>query len=215
MAERKSGPVKPPIIDLKARQAKPGKEAAATAAGPMAESAASGSERAGTSRPAAGRPKPKPDSAAAGEAAAAGKPSAASKAAGPGAGPAAAAPPSDGARQAPPEASPKAPQEGARPPPPPRPPARLAMPWSAISIAAIAGAVLGAGLVYLLAAWLPLPNTAAPIADPAPQLATLAEVDTALEQRLGEITERATETRLSLDATVQQLDAGLAGLRRD
>ncbi len=79
MAERKSGPVKPPVIELTAREAD--KPAAATTAGGKAAEAA--------------------------EAAAAETPAAA--------------------------------EEPVRPTPPPRPQARLAMPWSAISIAAVAG----------------------------------------------------------------------------
>ena len=91
MAERKSGPVKPPVIDLKAREAE--KPAAVTTARGKAAEAAE-------------------DAAA--------------------------------------EAIPEAIEEPVRPapPPPPRPQARLAMPWSAISIATVAGGLLGAGLVY-------------------------------------------------------------------
>ena len=86
------------------------------------------------------------------------------------------------------------------------------MPWSAISIAALGGALLAVALIYLLAAWLPLP-TAAPLADPEPRLAALGESDVALEQRLAALEERAVDTQLSLDATIEQLDSGLAALR--
>lgn len=176
MAERKSGPVKPPVIELTAREAeKPA--AATTASGKAAEAA---------------------------EAAA-------------------------------PEASPAA-EEPVRPspPPPPRPQARLAMPWSAISIAAIAGALLGAGIVYGLGNWLPLPNQRPVIADPAARLdatdSSLNAIETrlaALEeqsqrlavlegqaQRLTTVEEQGKRTQVSLDATIAQLDGGLNEMRQ-
>jgi hypothetical protein len=166
MAERKSGPVKPPVIELTAREAdKPA--AATTASGRAAEAV---------------------------EAAAA-------------------------------EASPAA-EEPARPtpPPPPRPQARLAMPWSAISIAAVAGALLGAGIVYGLGNWLPLPNQRPVIADPATRLDatdnSLNEIETrltALEEqspRLTAVEEQGKRTQVSLDATIAQLDGGLNEVRQ-
>lgn len=188
MAERKSGPVKPPVIDLQARQAtpKPGtdtpdEKASATATGAEPAEAAPASPDAGPATSGAA-PSQAPED------------------------------PKAAAGTAPPK--PEAPKAAPPGPPPPRPQARLAMPWSAISIAAVAGALLGAALIYLLATWLPLPNSGSPIADPAPQLAALAENDAALEQRLAAIEEQAVDTQLSLDATIEQLDAGLAGLRR-
>lgn len=194
MAERKSGPVKPPVLDLKARQTRP-KTADGT---PESGAAASSTEEAASSE-AARKP------------AAAGEPVAAAS------GPVASARPPEagaaeasGGKAAPKPDAPKSPPPG----PPPRPQARLAMPWSAISIAAVGGALLALILVYLLAAWLPLPNSAAPIADPAAQLAALEENDAALQQRLGALEEQTVDTQLSLDATIEQLDSGLAGLRR-
>src|SRR5690606_4302842 len=62
------------------------------------------------------------------------------------------------------ESAPEAPR-------PPRPLARLAMPWSAISIAAIGGAVLGTLLTYAAVNVVALPDTRPPITDPAAQLA--------------------------------------------
>jgi hypothetical protein len=166
MAERKSGPVKPPVIELTAREAeKPA--AATTASGKAAEAAEAASS----------------------------------------------------------EASPAA-EEPVRPspPPPPRPQARLAMPWSAISIAAVAGALLGAGIVYGLGNWLPLPNQRPVIADPAARLdatdSSLNEIETRLaaleeqSQRLTALEEQGKRTQVSLDATIAQLDGGLNEMRQ-
>jgi hypothetical protein len=88
------------------------------------------------------------------------------------------------------------------------------MPWSAISIAAIAGALLGAGLTYLLAAWIALPSSTPPIPDPAPELAEQSARLTGLEQRLAPLEEASIDTRVSLDATITQLDTGFADVRR-
>jgi len=166
MAERKSGPVKPPVIELTAREAdKPA--AATTASGKAAEAVEAAAD----------------------------------------------------------EASPAA-EEPARPtpPPPPRPQARLAMPWSAISIAAVAGALLGAGIVYGVGNWVPLPNQRPVIADPATRLDatdnSLNEIETrlaALEQqspRLTAVEEQGKRTQVSLDATIAQLDGGLNEVRQ-
>lgn len=154
MAERKSGPVKPPVIELTAREAeKPA--AATTARGKAAEAA---------------------------EATAAEAPAAA--------------------------------EEPVRPAPPPRPQARLAMPWSAISIAAVAGALLGAGLVYGLGNWLPLPNQRPMIADPAARLDATDSSLNDIKTRLAAIEEQSKRTQVSLDATIAQLDGGLAEVRQ-
>ncbi|WP_423065911.1 COG4223 family protein [Devosia sp. CN2-171] len=159
MAQRKSGPVKPPVIDLKAREAEP----AASTTEARAEEAVT-----------------------------------------------------EAAQEAAAEVSEAAPaEEPARTPPPlPRPQARLAMPWSAISIAAVGGALLGAGLVYALGNWLPLPNKVPVIADPAIRLdaqdASLGTID----GRLVALEEQTRRTQVSLDATIAQLDAGLNEVRR-
>jgi hypothetical protein len=100
-------------------------------------------------------------------------------------------------------------------PPPPRPAARLAMPWSAITVAAVAGAILGAGLTYLAANWIALPQQDPPFADPAPILEQLAERATAVEQRLSAVEDTARTTRVSLDATLTQFDAATAELREE
>lgn len=147
MAERKSGPVKPPVIDLKARDA---------------------SAAAETAKPAVAVPVPDPV-----ETEAADKP-----------------------------AEPQRPAQ-------PRPQARLAMPWSAISIAALGGAVLGTVLTYGLVNLLPLPDNRLAIADPSARLdnqdASLADIET----RLAAVEEQTKRTQISLDATLVQLDAGL------
>lgn len=148
MAQRKSGPVKPPVIDLKAREAEP---AASTA-----------EARAEEARIEAG--------------------------------------PAD--------------EPTRTPPPPPRPQARLAMPWSAISIAAIGGAVLGAGLVYALGNWVPLPNHVPVIADPSARLDAQDASFSAIDARLVALEEQTKRTQVSLDATIAQLDAGLNDVRQ-
>ena len=154
MAERKSGPVKPPVIELTAREAD--------------------------------------------------KPAAASPASGKA---------SDAAKEPAAEAAPAA-EEPVRPAPPPRPQARLAMPWSAISIAAVAGALLGAGLVYGLGNWLPLPNQRPVIADPAVRLDATDSSLNEIETRLSAIEEQSKRTQVSLDATIAQLDGGLTEVRQ-
>lgn len=153
MAERKSGPVKPPVIELTAREAE--KPAAATTARGKAAEAAEADAVADTDEPV--RPAP---------------------------------------------------------PPPPRPQARLAMPWSAISIATLAGGLLGAGLVYGLGNWLPLPDQRPVIADPSTRLdatdSSLGEIET----RLMALEEQSKRTQVSLDATITQLDGGLNEVRQ-
>lgn len=151
MAERKGGPVKPPVIDLTAREAsEPAAPETADAAAPAAK------PKARTSRPPA-------------------------------------------------ETQPRD-ETTEIPPPPQRPAARLAMPWSAISIATAAGAVLGSALTYGLANWLPLPDHRPAVADPAPALATLTSRDDALEGRLSAVETSARNAQVSLDATLTQFD---------
>ena len=147
MADRKPGAVKPPVIDLKAR------EASADATTPVEEKAAQA--------------------------------------------------------KASPEKTKEKPAETPRASPPPRPQARLAMPWSAIAIAAVAGGALGTALTYGAAALLPLPDRRAEIADPAPELAALSGEIGTLATRLDALEQRARRTQVSLDATITQLDTGL------
>lgn len=186
MAERKSGPVKPPVIDLKAREA--GKPAAATT--PRGKSTEAAEEAAAQAVAEAVREMPReaiPDTPA--------QPTPA---------------------QPVPDPVPEAAEEPARPapPPPPRPQARLAMPWSAISIAAVAGALLGAGLVYALTNWLPLPDSRPVIADPTPRLDAQDNGLSAIEARLAAVEEQGKRTQESLDATVAQLNGGLTEMRQ-
>jgi len=196
MAERKPGPVKPPVIDLKAREASEataeeaaGKRASASGrqkAAAKAARAAEGASAAPQARPESESPAP---------------PEAAPPRQDPGPGEAAAAKP---APEPPPSPT----------PPPPRPPARLAMPWSAISVAAVAGALLGAGLTYLMANWIALPQQAPPFDDPGPALTALAGRAGTLETRLAAAEEAALDTRVSLDATLVQLDTATRDLRQ-
>ncbi len=137
MAEHKSGPVKPPVIDLKPRE---------SAADPAQEDARSGAG------------------------------------------------------------------EGARPTPP-RPPARLAMPWSAISIAALGGAILGTALTYALVNLLPLPDNRPVIADPAPALAALGTDVAALGARLDALSADLAADAGALEAARTALSGEIAGLR--
>ena len=151
MADRKPGAVKPPVIDLKAREA-------------SADPAASAEDKATQSKPAPEKT---------------------------------------------PEKSQDKPAEAPRSSPPPRPQARLAMPWSAIAIAALAGGALGTALTYGAAALLPLPDRRAEIADPAPELAALSGEIGTLGTRLDALEQQARRTQVSLDATITQLDSGL------
>lgn len=153
MAERKSGPVKPPVIELTAREAE--KPAAATTARGKAAAAAEADAVADTDEPV--RPAP---------------------------------------------------------PPPPRPQARLAMPWSAISIATLAGGLLGAVLVYGLGNWLPLPDQRPVIADPSTRLDATDSSLGEIEARLVALEEQGKRTQVSLDATITQLDGGLNEVRQ-
>ncbi len=173
MADRKSGPVKPPVIDLTARDA--------------TRSAAEGGKQAARS-PA--KPRAADETPAAEPVLEAG---------------------SEFVTETPRPAEP--PRAAPQTPPPPRPQARLAMPWSAISIAAAGGALLGTGLTYLLASWIALPSSAPRFEDPAPALAGQAERLSGLEQRFAAVEEAAMDTQVSLDATITQLDTGFADMR--
>ena len=136
MAERKSGPVKPPVIDLTAKPARPR---------PAATSVVT------------------PDPVSAGEAAVVAE--------------AVAAPAAEAAAEAKPVEPPAVASDPAAEtvneaprPPPPRPLARLAMPWSAITIAAVGGAVLGTILTYVAVNFIALPDSRPVIADPSARL---------------------------------------------
>lgn len=187
MADRKSGRVKPPVIDLTAR------DATRTAAGGVKPAKA-------PAKPTAAAASVQP------------RPGTAETAAEPvvGAGSEFVAEPPRPA-EAPRAAAQTPPTPTA--PPPPRPQARLAMPWSAISIAAVGGALAGTGLTYLLASWIALPSSAPRFDDPTPVLTEQAGRLDGLEQRFAAVEESALDTRVSVDATIAQLDTGLAQLR--
>lgn len=209
MADRKSGPVKPPVIDLKARDAaeSPAPDTAPEAADSPARKPPA-ARRGRASRPAEGAPPETPDVEFA---SAAESVDIADETLAEAAGRAEAATAAD-------ETAAEQPAVSASPsalPPPPRPPARLAMPWSAISVAALAGAVLGAGLTYLTANWIALPQQEPPFADPAPLLDEFAARAAAIEERLLAVEDTARTTRVSLDATLTQFDTTAAALREE
>lgn len=206
MAERKSGPVKPPVIDLKAREA--------SEPAPAEDAAAAETPPARTARP---KPAAKAAKIATADArpASAAEPEAAAPAAEPKPEPGASA-----ASERKPEPSPATPEPAAAQPQPaatplpPRPPARLAMPWSAISLAAGAGAVLGALLTYIAANWIALPVRVPEVTDPTPAITALAERATALETQLASVMEAGQSTREGLDTVVTRLDGAVAELRQ-
>lgn len=207
MAERKTGPVKPPVIDLKARET---------------DKSAPGTDMAA--------PKPVPEPEPVTESQANPEPASSVEPGSPEARPA--QPPVDNAGPTPTDTAPPAPadrpaeartESPQRPPqpepeaprtaPPPRPPARLAMPWSAISIAALGGALLGAVLVYTLGNWLPLPTDRPLIADPTDRLDRQDAGIADIAARLDGIEEQARRTQANLDSTIARLDTGLDELR--
>ncbi len=96
---------------------------------------------------------------------------------------------------------------------PPRPQARLAMPWSAISIATVAGALLGTALTYSAVRLVPLPDARPQIADPAPRLDALATVLDRVSQRLDAVEEQGRTTSAGLQSTSEALTAGLSAAK--
>ena len=80
--------------------------------------------------------------------------------------------------------------------------------WPLLGGAALVGALLGTLFTYLLATALPLPTKPGP--DLTPDLAAQGEKLDALTAQLAEIEQRGTRTQVSLDATITQLDSGLA-----
>jgi hypothetical protein len=172
MAERKSGPVKPPVIDLTAKPA---------------------------SRP---RAATTPDPVTAGEPAVAPGPP----------------PPRDAKPDEPPAVATDPGAESVtdtpRPPPPPRPPARLAMPWSAISIAAVVGAILGTVLTYLAVNFIALPDNRPEIADPAPRLEAQEAAIADLTARLAAAEEASGAAQAAAEAASTKAAADLDALRQ-
>lgn len=219
MAERKSGPVKPPVIDLKARDTSPVEarptrnRTASRQARPARPAATSEAVESQPTAPAATTDQQSPPVAT-------GEP-APSTSAEPASEPAAApdSPQPDTApRQAEPsQAEPPRAASRSEPLPPRR--AKLAMPWSAISLAALGGALLGTALTYALVGLLPLPSATPPIADPSERLAAL---EASVEELGGRLTPleasgaelAATDTSLrsalaALDNTIGQLSRRL------
>jgi hypothetical protein len=200
MAERKSGPVKPPVIDLTAREASDS-AAEAPAETPSASPTKSAARQ--SKAAAAAEARATPEIIEENKAAAEGIPLED-----------AAVVETAKAQPGPELTEPEAAEPEPRHTPlPPRPPARLAMPWSAISIAAVAGAVIGAGLTYALANWIALPTKAPEFDDPAPALESLADRADGLDGRLTNVENIAKNTQVSLDATLVQIDATTKELR--
>jgi hypothetical protein len=164
MAERKSGPVKPPVIDLTAKPATPKPAAAAAGEATLVAEAAE------ATRPAEA---------------------------------------STMANDPPPETLNDTPR-----PPPPRPLARLAMPWSAISIAAIGGAVLGTVLTYGAVNFIALPGSRPAITDPAAQLAAQDKAIAELTERLNAAEEASKASATSAEQAAAEATAEVEALRQ-
>lgn len=88
---------------------------------------------------------------------------------------------------------------------PPRPLAQLAMPWSAIGIAAAGGAVLGTVLTYLIGNAIPLPDNRPVYADPAPALSEQAQKLDGLEAQLAALGSAAETGRSDTDTALADL----------
>jgi hypothetical protein len=192
MAERKAGPVKPPVIEGVAREATPKPEPAAA---PIAKAEPAKPEM--KAEPAAKPEAPKAEA----------KPEPKLEAK---------APP----RQEPPQPPHTSIHKGGTPIPPSMQQAatlrreRASDPnWPLLGGVALTGALLGTLLTYLLANVFAVPSPVAPIADPGPELIAQEERTEALEQRLMSLEASTSKTQQSLDATIVQLDSGLIELR--
>ena len=84
--------------------------------------------------------------------------------------------------------------------------------WPLLGGVAVAGAVLGTVLTYLLAIALPLPTRGPDIPDLRPELTAQGEKLDALSASVTTLEQSTTRTQISLDATIAQLDSGLATL---
>jgi hypothetical protein len=185
MAERNPGPVKPPTIDLVAREAAASPEPET----PTAEEAAPAEAK---------RPRPRKMRTAETDAAPVE--------------PVPEAPPGlvderdADALPPPPSPSPEEPvMERVRP----------TADWGQIGAAAVIGALFGTALTYIVATIVPMPSQAPVYDDPAPALADQSTRIGTLEERLGILEESAADTRVSLDATIAQLDSGLSAVRQE
>jgi len=184
MAERKSGPVRPPVIDL---TAKPATRPRTGAADPVT-------------------PEPvTPDPVTVGEPVVVAE--------------AVAAPAAEAARVETkpvetPSPSADSASEAPRPPPTPRPQARLSMPWSAITIATIAGAVLGTILTYLAVNLIALPDGRPVVADPSARLAAQDQAIADLTARLAAAEAATSTARTSAGQAAAAVTADLEALRQ-
>ncbi len=88
---------------------------------------------------------------------------------------------------------------------PPRPLAQLAMPWSAIGLAAAGGAVLGTVLTYLIGNAIPLPDNRPVYPDPAPVLAEQSSKLDGLEQKLAALGSATEAGRADMETTLGDL----------
>ncbi|MEO6394598.1 MAG: hypothetical protein ABIO40_01640 [Devosia sp.] len=184
MAERKAGPVKPPVIEGVARETPPKPAAAGpdtSVPAPAKAEAKPETKLDPVPRPAATKPEPPPAAAT---------------------------------------ARPEAPRPSPPPPPPPPPPRQRPLipepptDWRLMGSVALAGAVLGTVLTYVLGNVIALPSRTLPIADPAPQLLAQEERTDALEQRLSGLETGASATQSGIDAAVARLDDNIAELRQ-
>jgi hypothetical protein len=171
MAERKTGPVKPPTIELTAREA-----------------GADGEARKDAPRTPAAEPVGPADPAEDVVSAA------------------------DAEGVPPPQPIPPAPPR----PEPPRAPRQSVValgaspPWGMLATAAVAGALLGTGLTYVLATMVPLP--APPMPNLAPQIREQGDRLSTVEQRLTAAETGTMDVKASADATSSELVARLTAL---
>jgi hypothetical protein len=102
------------------------------------------------------------------------------------------------------------------PPDPQRPRFDLAeVNWPLLGGVAVAGAVLGTILTYIVATALPLPSRAPALPpDLTPQLVAEASRLDALEGKITMLNGATTKTQVSLDATIAQLDSGLTAANK-
>jgi hypothetical protein len=184
MADRNPGPVKPPTIDLVAREAVPPAE-------PTVAAAESAGEEPGAEPKRARARKAKPAAADARASEAPVQPE-----------------PELDSIPAPdpfPEPSAEAPATRVRP----------GADWGQIGAAAVIGALFGTALTYIVATIVPMPSRAPVYDNPAPVLADQSSRIGAAEERLGVLEESAVDIRISLDATIAQLDSGMAAVRQE
>ncbi|HWA20171.1 MAG TPA: hypothetical protein VG757_14370 [Devosia sp.] len=193
MAERKPGPVKPPVIEGVARPApaRPGPAPESAKAEPKSEAVPPAAKPEAKPAPEP-KPAPRPEPA---------KPEAAKP---------------EPTKPEPPKSPPQSGINEPSAPPPPfaRRPPEPETNWPLLGGVAVGGAILGTILTYLLANLIALPSHIQQIADPAPQLTAQGERLATLEQQLASLQGSASKTQQSLDATLVQLDSGLAELRQ-